>query len=144
MKLHATARMRTRRVRETQIVLAPSCKIEVCPKRSRSRIRIRFTLILLAIWAGEQHKTVRACISPLKTNMRSNKPRRMISLRQMRQQPTWNDILTKKHRGWGYVPSSYLHRSERLGRAGKPNPPHVKTCSNDSFSVAAFAGARLL
>src|SRR3984893_18253622 len=76
-----------------------------------------------------------------KNDTRSNKPRRMISLPQMRQQPTWNDILTKKHRGWGYVPSSYLHRSERLGRAGKPNSPHVKTCSNASFWVAAFAGA---
>src|SRR6202049_4337511 len=74
----------------------------------------------------------------------TQKPFGMISLLQMCQQPPWNDILTKKHRGWGYVPSSYLHRSERLGRAGKPNSPHVKTCSNYSFSVAAFAAARLL
>jgi hypothetical protein len=49
----------------------------------------------------------------------TQKPSGMISLRQMCQQPPWNDILTKKHRGWGYVPSSYLHRSERLGRASK-------------------------
>ena len=49
----------------------------------------------------------------------TQKPFGMISLRQMCQQPPWNDILTKKHRGWGYVPSSYLHRSERLGRASK-------------------------
>jgi hypothetical protein len=63
-------------------------------------------------------KTRRAPIAS-EFDRRAQKPFGMIFLRQMCQQPSWNDILTKKHRGWGYVPSSYPHRSERLGRASK-------------------------
>ena len=63
-----------------------------------------------------------------KNHLRSNKPCRMISLRQMRLQLPWIDILTRKHRGWGYVLSSYPVRREALSRASKlessPNPAH--------------------
>ena len=52
-------------------------------------------------------------------NKRSNKPFRMISLRQIRSQLPWIDILTKKHRGWGYVLSSYPVRREALSPATK-------------------------
>src|ERR1700688_3257656 len=69
-----------------------------------------------------------------KNHMRSNKPRRMISLRQMRQQPTWNDILTKKHRGGGMYLAVTSIVLNALAAWVNPNSPHVKTCSNDSFS----------
>src|SRR5580700_10056005 len=40
------------------------------------------------------------------SGIRSQKPFRMTSLREIDLQPSWNDILTKKHGGWGYVPFS--------------------------------------
>src|ERR1700730_12363424 len=54
---------------------------------------------------------------------RTHKPLRMTSLRQTRLQPAWNDILTKKHRGWGSVPSSNPARSGSVGRASKLESP---------------------
>ena len=53
----------------------------------------------------------------------TQKPFGMISLLKMSQQPSSNDILTKKHPGWGSVPSSYPPRCESLGRPGKPESP---------------------
>src|ERR1700692_3695336 len=43
---------------------------------------------------------------PSKSSMRIQKPFRMISLRTIRQQLPWIDILTKNTGGWGYVPFS--------------------------------------
>src|SRR3984957_8758213 len=45
---------------------------------------------------------------PSKSSMRIQKPFRMISLRKIRQQLPWIDILTKKTGGWGYIPFSNL------------------------------------
>jgi hypothetical protein len=42
----------------------------------------------------------------LKTPTRGQKSFRMISLSQIAPQVTWIDILTKKHRGGGYIPFS--------------------------------------
>ena len=41
---------------------------------------------------------------PSKSSMRIQKPFRMISLRKIRQQLPWIDILTKNTGGWGYIP----------------------------------------
>ena len=38
--------------------------------------------------------------------MPSQKPFKMISLREIDLQPSWNDILAKNLGGWGYVPFS--------------------------------------
>src|ERR1700675_2688214 len=43
---------------------------------------------------------------PSKSSMRIQKPFRMISLRKIRQQLPWIDILTKNTGGWGYIPFS--------------------------------------
>ena len=42
---------------------------------------------------------------PSKSSMRIQKPFRMISLRKIRQQLPWIDILTKNTGGWGYIPT---------------------------------------
>ena len=42
---------------------------------------------------------------PSKSSMRIRKPFRMISLRKIRQQLPWIDILTKNTGGWGYIPT---------------------------------------
>src|ERR1700676_4152064 len=46
--------------------------------------------------------------------MRSQKPFRMTSLREIDLQPSWNDILTKNIGGWGYILFSNAAR-RRLG-----------------------------
>jgi ribosome biogenesis GTPase A len=53
---------------------------------------------------------------PSKSSRRIQKPFRMISLRKIRQQLPWIDILTKNTGGWGYIPfynptTSCEHRS---------------------------------
>jgi hypothetical protein len=60
---------------------------------------------------------------PSKSSMRIPKPFRMISLRKMRQQPPWIDILTKNTGGWGYIPFSIpptLANTAAVGAGSKP------------------------
>ena len=84
-------------------VLAPSCKIEVCPKRCETRLR---WALLIQKKKTRSRAIEKPCAYwPSKSPMRIQKPFRMISLRKIRQQLPWIDILTKNTGGWGYIPT---------------------------------------
>src|SRR3984893_9747594 len=65
---------------------------------------------------------------PSKSSMRIQKPFRMISLRKIRQQLPWIDILTKNTGGWGYIPFSnppFPGNAAALGAGSNRLPPGV-------------------
>ena len=104
-------------------VLAPSCKIEVCPKRSETRLR--WALLIQRGREPDRERQKKPCAYwPSKSSMRTQKPFRMISLRKIRQQLPWIDILTKNTGGWGHIPF--------------PNPPFL------AHTAALGAGSKLL
>ena len=60
---------------------------------------------------------------PSKSSMRIQKPFRMISLRKIRQQLPWIDILTKNTGGWGYIPfSTPQFQHDVCSRCGTKRP----------------------
>jgi hypothetical protein len=77
-------------------VLAPSCKIEMCPNKAETR-PLWLSLPRRGPSRRKPQKKGREPILP----ENDSKPFRMISLRKISQQLTWIDILTKNTGGGG-------------------------------------------
>src|SRR5580700_7512410 len=80
---------------------------------------------------------------PSKSSMRIQKPFRMISLRKVRQQLPWIDILTKNTGGWGYIPlynPAMPANAAALGAGSKPTADINLLCPRYANDIMLHTG----
>src|ERR1700684_92876 len=80
---------------------------------------------------------------PSKSSTRIQKPFRMISLRKIRQQLPWIDILTKNTGGWGYIPFSnptIPANAAALGAGSKPTADIHVLCPRYANDIMLHTG----